>query len=516
VISDSIKISFIVPAYNVEKYLSKCISSLKAQTIDNFEIIIVEDCSTDGTLQIAERFAAKDQRIRLVRHTRNKGLGPARNTGLDHAKGTYICFVDSDDWVDPGYGEAFYLEAERTKADMVVGTFYAVFSQGSRIAPHFVDPAVRYATLPFNARSCPAVLSMPTPVWDKCYRRDFIERHNMRFPALIGEDIPFQWQAMTQAERMSVVGEPFYYYRIRDSQKNRSLTSGRKIFADVFLAQEQALDFLQKSGHFETYKAIWWERMIKELLHLTEKSGDTLISDTFVAQIFHILLRRSLQPVNFSKLNRAYIPDHVLFKAMFAQQCATWKEFQDLVRRTFPGAHQKSPIFLGASKVQMVLTRHELDLNEAAHNHLVTIAAYQMSMTHYSDLPEYAAASCDGQKIILIPPVHDSNMQSARVTVRLAGQGARRLWYFLACSQLKRQSELVIVQRALTVGEDQRIISEKETVLHVGETILLSSLELPDDMTVEDLSFEFSVRCRSGFPAWASDVTISNFYGESA
>lgn len=217
--AETVNVSFIVPAYNVWKYLEKCIASLQAQSLDSFEIILVEDCSLDRTLTLAQRLAAKDERIRLIRHTKNRGLGPARNTGLDHARGKYICFVDSDDWVDPGYGEAFYLEAERTDAEMVVGTFYAVFSQGARIASHFVDPAVRYATLPFNARTCPAVLSMPTPVWDKCYRRDFLDRHNLRFPALIGEDIPFQWEAMTQAERISVVGEPFYYYRIRDSQK---------------------------------------------------------------------------------------------------------------------------------------------------------------------------------------------------------------------------------------------------------------------------------------------------------
>ena len=125
--NEAIQISFIVPTYNVDKYLEKCVSSLQAQTVEKFEIIIVEDCSTDGSLRLAERLAARDARIKLVRHARNKGLGPARNTGLEHARGTYICFVDSDDWVDPGYGEAFFLEAERTKADMVVGSFYAVF-----------------------------------------------------------------------------------------------------------------------------------------------------------------------------------------------------------------------------------------------------------------------------------------------------------------------------------------------------------------------------------------------------
>ncbi|GAJ29968.1 glycosyltransferase family 2 protein [Acidomonas methanolica] len=512
--AETVNVSFIVPAYNVWKYLEKCIASLQAQSLDSFEIILVEDCSLDRTLTLAQRLAAKDERIRLIRHTKNRGLGPARNTGLDHARGKYICFVDSDDWVDPGYGEAFYLEAERTDAEMVVGTFYAVFSQGARIASHFVDPAVRYATLPFNARTCPAVLSMPTPVWDKCYRRDFLDRHNLRFPALIGEDIPFQWEAMTQAERISVVGEPFYYYRIRDSQKNRSLTAGRGIFADVFLAQEKALTFLVTSGNYEEYKEIWWERMIKELLHLTEKSGDTLILDNFVAKVFYMMLRRSLEPVNFSLLNRAYVPDHVLFKAMFARECASWKEFQDLVARSYPGKHQKNPFFLGAGKLRMVLTQHDLDADESGRSYLLTIAKHEVSQTHYPDLPEYVAASSDAQRIVLLPPVHDPEMDSARVSIQLTGDGTKRLWYFISCAQATRRSELAIFQRVL--GPDREVIAEKKTVLHVGEKILLSSLDLPEGESVESFTFEFFVKCLSGFPAWASDVTISNFYGEGS
>ncbi|WP_418610345.1 glycosyltransferase family 2 protein [Gluconobacter cerinus] len=510
---NALKCSFIVPAYNVQKYLEKCIESLQKQSLDSFEIILVEDCSLDGTLALAQRLSSKDNRIRLIRHKKNQGLGPARNTGLAHAQGKYICFVDSDDWVDPGYGESFYLEAERTNADMIVGSFYAVFSQGARIAPHFVDPMVRYASLPFNARTCPAVLSMPTPVWDKCYRREFLEQHNLRFPALIGEDIPFQWAAMTQAERMSVVGEPFYYYRIRDSQKNRSLTAGRDIFADVFLAQEKALNFLKSNGYYEEFKAIWWERMIKELLHLTEKSADTLISDRFVAKVFHMMLCKSLASVDFSMLNRAYVPDHILFKAMFALQCETWKDFQDFVRRSTPTQH-KRPVFFNAGKIKLALIQHNLDLKEDEKNHLLTIAEYKISRDYYSDLPDYAAASCDGHKIILLPPVHDSEMEAAKVRVTLKGQGSKRLWYFIACAQEARSAELAIFQRIL--GENQEVIAEQETVLPVGTKILLSSLELPNEEKSSKFTFEFFVKCLSGFPAWASDVTISNFYGEGA
>lgn len=510
--SNEIQVSFIVPAYNVGSYIGKCLTSLQKQSLEHFEIIVVEDCSRDSTLNKVRRIAAKDARIRLIQHEKNQGLGPARNTGMRYARGKYICFVDSDDWVDPGYGLAFYMEAERTNADMVVGSFYAVFSQGARIAPHFVDPAVCYAPLPFNARNCPAVLSMPTPVWDKCYRREFLERHHIGFPALIGEDIPFQWEAMTRAERISVVNEPFYYYRIRDSKKNRSLTAGRNIFADVFLAQEKALNFLHHSGQYESLKGIWWERMIKELLHLTEKSGDTLIADDFVAKVFHMMLRSSLEPVDFSLVNRVYVPDHVLFMAMFARQCASWKEFQQLVARSHPAREQVTPRFVGVNKFQMVMTQHDLDAEEDRRRHLLKILRHESSLTYYSDLPEYAAVVCENDRIILLPPVHDINMEPARISIRLKGEGKKRLWYFLSCSQEKRASELVIHQ--IILGEGRVVLSEKETLLPIGEKILLSYLDIPDDLDINQLDFEFFVRGVSGFPCWSSDVTISNFYGE--
>ncbi|AEH62388.1 glycosyltransferase family 2 protein [Zymomonas mobilis] len=507
-----IKISFIVPAYNVKSYLGKCLTSLQQQSLDNFEIIVVEDCSTDGTLSKARQYARKDPRIQIICHKENQGLGPARNTGMEYARGKYICFVDSDDWVDPGYGEAFYLEAERTSADMVVGTFYAVFSQGARIVSHFVDPAVRYASLPFDAQTCPAVLSMPTPVWDKCYRREFLKNYNIRFPALIGEDIPFQWEAMTQAKRISVVGEPFYYYRIRDTKKNRSLTAGRDIFADVFLAQEKALAFLNDSGHYEKLKSIWWERMIKELLHLTDKSGDTLVSDNFVAKVFHTMLRKSLEPVDFSSLNRAYIPEHVLFMAMFAQKCSSWKEFQELVARSHPSNHQPRPRFIGLNKLQMVLTRYDLDVDENKISHQLKISNHNISMPYYPDLLDYKAIIYENNRIIILPPAHDPNMEPARININFEGHGCSKIWYFLSCYQEGRSSELCISQ--ILLDKNKRILIDKKTILHIGEKIVLSFLEIPKDISFNECSFEFSVKCLSGFPAWESDVTISNFYGE--
>ena len=113
------KISLIVPVFNVEKYVSKCLDSLVAQTLKDIEIICVDDCSTDNSLQIIEKYAAKDARIKIFKHEVNKCVGQARNTGLEHAVGEYIWFVDSDDCVDTKACQILYKTAKEYEVDMV-------------------------------------------------------------------------------------------------------------------------------------------------------------------------------------------------------------------------------------------------------------------------------------------------------------------------------------------------------------------------------------------------------------
>lgn len=95
---DTQKISVIVPVYNVEKYLSRCIDSIISQTFSDFELILVDDGSTDSSGKICDEYGKKDGRVKVI-HKRNGGLSSARNCGLENAKGNYICFVDSDDWI---------------------------------------------------------------------------------------------------------------------------------------------------------------------------------------------------------------------------------------------------------------------------------------------------------------------------------------------------------------------------------------------------------------------------------
>ena len=114
-------ISVIVPVYNVEKYLGKCVDSILAQTYENLEIILVEDGTKDNSGAICDAYAAKDSRIRVI-HKENGGLSSARNAGMDIARGEYFGFVDSDDWIEPKMYETLLNLAEKYHADLVCGS----------------------------------------------------------------------------------------------------------------------------------------------------------------------------------------------------------------------------------------------------------------------------------------------------------------------------------------------------------------------------------------------------------
>ena len=116
-------LSIIVPVYNVKSYLKKCVESIINQTYTNLQIILVDDGSTDGSQDICDEFAQRDSRI-VVIHKENGGLSTARNVGMDRAKGAYIAFVDSDDWLEPNMYEALISQLEKHEADIVACSFY--------------------------------------------------------------------------------------------------------------------------------------------------------------------------------------------------------------------------------------------------------------------------------------------------------------------------------------------------------------------------------------------------------
>ncbi|MGB2761728.1 MAG: glycosyltransferase family 2 protein [Maribacter stanieri] len=218
----TVKISVIVPIFRIEKYLPKCIDSLLNQSFLDFELILVDDGSPDNCPKICDDFAQIDSRIKVI-HKKNGGLVSARKEGLKNANGTYVTFVDGDDWVDKFYLDILYNLAEANDADLVVtGHFREFDGKIETIKPKKVgvynESELKSLILPnaiYNGEFCEHGIS--TYVWNKLFKRDLLSTVLFDVPneIVMGEDAAITFSYLTIAKSLVISSTPLYYYRQR-------------------------------------------------------------------------------------------------------------------------------------------------------------------------------------------------------------------------------------------------------------------------------------------------------------
>ena len=202
-------VSVIVPIYNVEQYLKKCVDSLLAQHHKNLEILLVEDCSTDGSLGIAQEYAQTyPEKCKLIQREKNGGLSAARNTGLDNCTGDWVAFLDSDDWVTEDYVSAMLEVAKKDDADIVMCALYYYYPDGKTVKfSPFSDLKTE------DSHKLKVALCKPYAN-TRLYRRSFLEENSLRFPTDIrrSEDIAAIVPLFTKTDKISILDAPMYYY----------------------------------------------------------------------------------------------------------------------------------------------------------------------------------------------------------------------------------------------------------------------------------------------------------------
>ena len=206
-------VSIIVPVYNAEATISRCIESIINQEYRDFELLLIDDGSTDSSGTICDRYAAEDSRIRLI-HKENTGVSETRNMALDLACGTYLQFLDSDDWITPNATRLFVEEAERYHCDMVISDFYRVV--GKRVAHKGdIDDDCVLNQEEFSAH----MLQNPADfyygvLWNKLYRREIVQKYHHRMNPEIRwcEDFMFNLEYIRHAEVFYALQVPVYYY----------------------------------------------------------------------------------------------------------------------------------------------------------------------------------------------------------------------------------------------------------------------------------------------------------------
>ena len=247
------KVSVIIPVYNVEKYLRKCLDSVVNQTLADIEVICVDDCSTDESLKILKEYSNKDSRIKIIEQEQNQGQGEARNLALSQACGEYIMFLDPDDWLELDACETAYNSISANKNDFVIFDFYEYFEKNKK------RKLCTYRTKPFkdffdtngfdvkNVKTNYLVNSFTCCI---IFSRKFLVKNDIKYADLrLGEDVTFFIKSIINSSNINVILKPLYNYRIRKDSSSFNTNNWK----DTITAREMALDIILNSEYKDIF-----------------------------------------------------------------------------------------------------------------------------------------------------------------------------------------------------------------------------------------------------------------------
>lgn len=244
-------ISIIIPIYNVENYIRKCLESVINQTYKNIEIIIVNDGTEDNSMHIVEEYL-QDKRIKII-NKKNGGLSSARNKGLEYAIGDYILFVDSDDWLELNMIENLIINIQ--DEDIIIFKYYYFDHQKNLIIKNNLKT---YYELPEKIKGTEFLYhELPYSCWSKLYKKDFLKKNNFKFLEILYEDTFWNLETLCLASNVKFLDKFYYYYRINRENSIMQITKeikNKNYIDEHFIAY-------QRKSYIEIYKNI--EKFIK-------------------------------------------------------------------------------------------------------------------------------------------------------------------------------------------------------------------------------------------------------------
>ena len=311
--------SIIVPVYNVEKYLTECLDSIVNQTFKDFEVICINDGSTDDSLKILEEYALNDKRITVITQE-NQGPGAARNRALDIAQGKYTLFVDPDDWIELNALETLYNAAEKFGANIVQFDYESYDEKTKRAkSVNFYELAHEKFGLNLNEKpyfkweevNDSLFLACNMAVWNKLFLTKYIKENNIKFGTTKkGEDNIFVIKSYILSLLIYSIDETLYHYRQRVGSAVNSASEGlsHDIFEDIkvvkdFLKERNLLDSLMDD--FYKYKLFWCEQYYRCLPRGTEKKYLEKCKEVFSEQEYKVFLK-SIKQMRMSFLEKVF------------------------------------------------------------------------------------------------------------------------------------------------------------------------------------------------------------------
>lgn len=277
-----IKLSIIIPVYNVEKYISLCLESILKQSFKDYEIICVNDGSSDNSLSVLQNFKQKDNRITII-DKQNEGSGIARNTALAIAKGEYVYFVDGDDWLEDNALGKMILKADELNTDILTFGGLSYYETQGRKGGYSADKLPKkYFNKVFASKDIKKdVFKFPSTAWTKLYRRDFLIKNNIKFQNIkVGQDqLPF-FHSMITAERIAILPENLYCYR-----KNRkgavTAVKKKKNFSPIYVFYGIE-EMLKSENLHDEYKSIFVSKYFSKATSWLGKFQDDLKHEYYI------------------------------------------------------------------------------------------------------------------------------------------------------------------------------------------------------------------------------------------
>lgn len=243
------KLSVIIPVYNVEAYLAKCVESVLAQDFADYELLLVDDGSTDNSGSMCDEYAAAHAHIQVI-HQQNKGLGGARNTGIEAACGDYLLFVDSDDFIKEGMFSYLYQTAVENNSDVVSFGMDYVDAKGNVLESR---RAFDNGTCNLHLEENPALFSLDPYAWNKIYKRALFLKNDIRFPERMWyEDLCVTPKLLLCADTITLTDRVFYQYLQRDDSIMHVKNADRN--SDMLEVVSSILDFYKEKGAFQKYQ----------------------------------------------------------------------------------------------------------------------------------------------------------------------------------------------------------------------------------------------------------------------
>lgn len=266
--------SIILPVYNGSEFVGQCIDSILANTFADFELIIVDDGSTDSTATICDSYAARDSRV-IVFHNANYGVSYSRNFGIDKANGAWIGFVDADDWLAADAFATIVANTQNNKTDVVCCGFWSVTkdSEAAVRLPDIGEGKARFMR--------EQMLHGWTVVWNTFFKKEFLDRHSLRFKEklTIGEDFELLFRAYYYAQSIKVIDKPLYSYnRMNEDSALHRMTV--KKYDEIIEAILSVAQFFKKNGILDDFKEIvaWKVLRAKQDYVLDSATHDKFLS----------------------------------------------------------------------------------------------------------------------------------------------------------------------------------------------------------------------------------------------